>query len=57
MKVFDVEGTTDLSDSAFSAESVMVETANADNGKVEFMVRPKDSTAKSFFFKVKFRCH
>ena len=57
MKVFDVEGATDLSDSAFSAESVTVETADADNGKVDFMVRPKDSTAKSFFIKVRFRCH
>jgi hypothetical protein len=56
-KVFDVEGTANIADSAFSAESVTLESVTCDNGKVKFIVQPKDSTAKSFFFKVKFHCY
>ena len=54
-KVFDIEGAKDLIDGTFSAETVEINAAEPENGKIRFTVTPKGETPANFFFKVKMK--
>ena len=54
-KVFDIEGAKDLADSTFSAETVEINAAAPENGKIRFTVTPTGETPAKFFFKVKMK--
>ena len=57
MKVFGIEGSTALGDGTkpFSAENVGITLATPKDGKIKFTAGPTDTTATSFFMKVKMK--
>ena len=52
-KVFGIEGATTLDGAAFSSDNVGIEFGKPEDGKVKIKAAPKDSSAKSFFMRVK----
>ena len=56
-KVFGIEGSTALGDDTkpFSAENVGITLAEPKDGKIKFTAGPTDTTATSFFMKVKMK--
>ena len=52
-KVFGIEGATTLDGAAFSSDNVCIEFGKPEDGKVKIKAAPKDSSAKSFFMRVK----
>jgi hypothetical protein len=50
--LFSVEGAADLTDESFSAENVTTTFGTPEDGKVKFVVAPKNA-AEQFFFRVK----
>jgi hypothetical protein len=54
-KLFDVEGSAELSSEGFSPDNVNAEFGSPANGKVRIHVMPKNGASKSFFFRVKMK--
>jgi len=52
-KVFGLEGATSLSSDGFSSDKVDIEFSEPADGKVKFTAGPKDTSAGTFFMKVK----
>ena len=55
VKVFGVEGATSLTGDTFSSNNVMVTFDTPENGKVRLKAMPKNTSAQSFFMKVKMK--